>query len=232
MERGQRRWKPAGPSPRPGSPRSAGGPRRGGRLSPGAGLHPHLERGADPRAPDPPPASSSFAQRRLQAFILTVREEPKPPPTKRPERPHISRNQSITNTIPIQSSGESSSPPRVAFSLRRNKADSGVECSLSRGEKVYDTSICQTAETPFKRCTVVESRASSTRPPRARLPKLMTTSWVSEPGLRAAPGLSAPHAHDHHRTRAPLRSASGKIRTGESPCRPCRSENAAPQDRQ
>lgn len=137
MERGQRRWKPAGRSPRPGSPRSAGGPRRGGRLSPGARLHPHLEGGADPRAPGPPPAGSSLAQRRLQAFIPTVREEPKPPPTK---RPHISRNQSITNTIPIQSSGESSSPPRVAFSLRRHNADTGVERSLSGGEKVYDTS--------------------------------------------------------------------------------------------
>lgn len=85
MERGKRRWKPAGPRP-PRRPRSAGGPSPGGRLSPRTRLHPHLEGGEDPHAPGPPPASSSFAQRRLQAFIPTVREEPKPPPTERPEK--------------------------------------------------------------------------------------------------------------------------------------------------
>lgn len=55
--------------------------------------------------------------------------------------------------------------------LRRKNAKKGVKSGLSKGE-VYDTSIHQAAETPFKKCTVaVESPASSTWPPRAYLPK-------------------------------------------------------------
>lgn len=42
------------------------------------------------RAPGPPQAGSSLEQRRLQAFIPTARQEPKPPPTKsEPRKDHI-----------------------------------------------------------------------------------------------------------------------------------------------
>ena len=93
---------PQHPPPPPACPRPAGSPSLGWLLSPRARLHPHLEGGADPRAPGPRPASSSFAQRRLQAFLPTVRQEPRPPPTK---RPRISRNQSITTRFQFNPAG-------------------------------------------------------------------------------------------------------------------------------
>lgn len=80
------------------------------------------------------------------------------------------------------------------------------------------------------------SPSNRRRPLRGRLAltslKLMTTSCGCERRLRAGPGRSAPHAHDHHQIRAPFRSASRKIKERRELALPCRSENTAPQDRQ
>lgn len=123
------------PGPRPTRrPQSAGGRGRGGRLTPRARLHPHLSGGADQRAPGPPRASSSLEQRRLQAFIPTVRGRTKTTANKKIRKDRIFPEINASNTIPIQSSWKSSSPPRVAFLLRRNNAETGVKSGLSKGE--------------------------------------------------------------------------------------------------
>ena len=56
--------------------------------------------------------------------------------------------------------------------------------------------------------------------------ELKTSSWGGVRGLQDGPGLSAPHARDHHRTRAALRSASRKIKTGKT--RPARAAAKTP----
>ena len=56
----------------------------------------------------------------------------------------------------------------------------------------------------------------------------MTSSWGGVRGLRAGPGLSAPHAHDHHRGSGPAPAGLQENKDREDPARPCHSENAAP----
>lgn len=230
--------RPAGPRPTR-RPQSAGGrcPGPAGR-SPRAGLHPHLERGADPSAPGPPrpaPLSNSVAYRPLSRQLGKNQNHRQQKADQK--RPHISRNKCITNTIPIQSSWGSSSPPRAAFLLRRNNAETGVKSGLSKGEKAYDTSIHPAAGTPFKKCTVaVESRASSTWPPRARLPKANDDQL----GQRARPA-SRSGPERPPRTRPPPNSGPASVGLQEnkdrgeaaSPrCSERCSEHPAPQDRQ
>lgn len=107
-------WPQAHPSPAvrrwPGSARGA---------LPHAPLHTHLLGGHGAARAGPAAGQLPLQQRRLQVFIPTLREEPKPPPTKSKTRkdqifPGINASQ---KTIPIQSSWEASSPPRFAFLL-------------------------------------------------------------------------------------------------------------------
>lgn len=213
-------------------PAVAGGRGRGGRL-PRAPGSTHTRGGRGPARSGPPRASRSLQQRRLQVFIPTVREEPKPPPTKRRFRkdrifPEINASQTRFQFDPAGNLLHL----RVAFLLRRNNAETGVKSGLSKGE-VYDTSILQAAGIPFKKCTVaVESRASSTWPPRARLPKANDDplGQRARPASRAGPGRPPRTRPPPNPDPAPVGLQENKDR-GE-PARPRRSENAAPQDRQ
>lgn len=103
MKRGKRSLESAGPRPTRRPVRQ--------RLPTALGsTHTHLEAGADPRAPQ------LLARTASPTGLYPDKEQPKPLPTKLgKKRLQISRKKCFTNTIPIQSSWEASSPPRVAI---------------------------------------------------------------------------------------------------------------------
>lgn len=158
-------------------------------------------------------------QRRLQVFIPTVREEPTPPPTK-----SKTRKEQIVPAI-------NASQKRFQFNPAENRLH-------LQGLRSYSTEITQTRASSLasqkerctihpstrlpghhlKKCTVaVESPASSLwRPPGAQPPKVHGDQLRqrARPARGSGPE-DPPHAHDRRQIRAPFRSASWKIKTGE-----------------
>lgn len=205
-----------------------------GRGSPARSAPPTREGGADQRAagrPGPATRSNSVAYRSLSRQLGKNQNHRQQKRRFRKDRifPEINASQTRFQFHPAGNLLHL----RGAFLLRRNNAGTGVKSGLSKGEKVYDTSILQAAGIPFKKCTVaVESLASSTWPPGARLPKANDDPL----GQRARPASRAGRERPP-RARPPPNPEPAPVGLQENkdraePARPRRSENAAPQDRQ